>query len=205
MGYAFFILTKRRAENLRAKEQSVAIHFNLKRGIDVMKKLHVLTEIAAFVALSVICSFIRVWEMPQGGSVALTMVPILLIAFRRGPAAGMITGGIYGLISMAIAGVIYHPMSILLDYVLAFALVGVAGFFRKNLPMVICGTTVGIAGRFLSSLISGAVLFAEYAPAGQNPWVYSLIYQATYLIPELFICIAVMTLLYTKGKRFFVV
>ncbi len=168
-----------------------------------MKKLHLLTEIAAFVALSVICSFIKVWEMPQGGSVALTMVPILLIAFRRGPLAGMITGGIYGLISMLIAGVIYHPMSILLDYLLAFSLVGIAGFFRNSLPAVLGGTVLGIAGRFLSSLLSGAVLFAEYAPAGQNPWIYSLGYQATYLVPELVICLVVVGILYSKAKRFF--
>lgn len=168
-----------------------------------MKKLHILVEMAAFIALSVICSFIKVWEMPQGGSVALTMVPILLIAFRRGPVAGMVTGGIYGLLSMLIAGVIYHPMSILLDYLLAFGLVGIAGFFRKSLPAVLGGTALGIGCRFLSSLISGAVLFAEYAPMGQNPWMYSLIYQATYMVPELLICLVVMGILYTKAKRFF--
>lgn len=170
-----------------------------------MKKLHCLTEIAAFVALAVICSFIKVWEMPQGGSVALTMVPILLIAFRRGALAGIITGSLYGAISLLFAGVIYHPLSILLDYILAFGLVGVAGFFRKNLPSVLLGTVLGIAGRFLSSWVSGAVLFGAYAPAGQNPWVYSLIYQATYLIPELLLCLVVVGLLYGKAKRFFVV
>ncbi len=169
-----------------------------------MKKLHLLTEIAASVALSVICSFIKVFEMPQGGSVALTMIPILLIAFRRGPLAGVVTGGIYGLISMAMAGTIYHPLSILLDYVLAFALVGSAGFFRKSLPGVLGGTVLGIAGRFVSSLVSGAVLFGSFAPAGQNPWVYSLIYQASYLVPELIICLVVMGILYGKAKRFFV-
>ncbi len=168
-----------------------------------MKKLHCLTEIAVFVALAVICSFIKVWEMPQGGSVALTMVPILVIAFRRGPLAGVITGGIYGGISLLLAGVIYHPMSILLDYVLAFGLVGLAGFFRKNLPNALLGTTLGVMGRFLSSLVSGAVLFGSYAPAGQNPWVYSLVYQATYLIPELVICLVMVGVLFSKAKRIF--
>ncbi len=171
----------------------------------MMKKLHLLTEIAAFVALAVICSFIKVWEMPQGGSVALTMVPILLIAFRRGPFAGIVTGGIYGLLSMLLAGTIYHPMSILLDYILAFALVGIAGFFRKSLSGVLLGTVLGIAGRFLSSLVSGAVLFGEYAPVGQNPWIYSLVYQTTYLLPELVICLVLVGILYTKAKRIFVV
>ena len=170
-----------------------------------MKKLHYITEIAAFVALSVICSFIKVWEMPQGGSVSLTMIPILLIAFRRGPLAGIITGGLYGAISLVYAGTIYHPLSILLDYILAFGLVGISGFFRKNLPSILFGTFLGIAGRFLSSLVSGAVLFGSYAPAGQNPWVYSLIYQATYLVPELIICLVMVGVLYKKAKRFFMV
>ncbi len=168
-----------------------------------MKKTHLLTELAAAVALAVVCSFIKVWEMPQGGSIALTMVPILLIAFRRGPVCGMIVGAVYGLISMAIAGVIYHPLSILLDYVLAFGILGIAGLFNKNLASVIVGCVIGVAGRFLSSLVSGAVLFAEYAPAGQNPWIYSLGYQATYMIPELIISAAVIIILYTKAKRFF--
>lgn len=169
-----------------------------------MKKIKQLTEIAVGIALCVICSFIKVYQMPQGGSVALTMIPILIIAFRRGVVSGIITGAIYGVISMLIDGVIYHPMSILLDYVLAFGLVGIAGFFGKNALGITLGTTVGIFGRFLSSLISGAVLFAEYAPAGQNPWVYSLIYQATYLIPELIIAIAVLLLINAKAKSLFI-
>ncbi len=155
------------------------------------------------VALAVVCSFIKVWEMPQGGSVALTMIPILLIAYRQGMVSGVICGAIYGAISLAIAGVIYHPMSILLDYVLAFGILGVAGLFPRSVPGVIWGTITGVAGRFISSLISGAVLFASYAPEGQNPWVYSLAYQATYMIPELIIAGIVLVMLYLKANKLF--
>ena len=168
-----------------------------------MKKTRKIAEIAVAVALAVVCSFIKVWEMPQGGSVALTMIPILLIAFRQGAVSGMISGAVYGAISLAISGVIYHPMSILLDYVLAFGLLGLAGFFPKSVPGVICGTLTGVAGRFLSSLLSGAVLFASYAPEGQNPWIYSLVYQATYMIPEFVISGVVLVLLYMKANKLF--
>jgi len=168
-----------------------------------MTKTRKLTEIAVCIAMAVVGSFIKVWEMPQGGSVALTMVPILLISIKRGPWAGAVTGAIYGVLSLLIAGVIYHPMSILLDYVLAFGLLGLAGFFRKNVPQVILGCFVGVAGRFVSSLVSGAVLFAEYAPAGQNPWIYSLVYQATYLVPEFIISTVIIVLLFTKAHRLF--
>lgn len=169
-----------------------------------MKKTRQITEIAMAVALAAVCSFIKVWEMPQGGSIALTMIPILLISFRCGAGAGIVAGAIYGALSAMLSGVIYHPMSILLDYVLAFGLLGLAGFFKKNVPGVIIGSCVGVLGRFLSSLISGAVLFASYAPEGQNPWVYSLIYQATYMIPELIISVCVLLLIYAKAKNFFI-
>ena len=168
-----------------------------------MKKTRFISEVAVSVSLAVICSFIRVWEMPQGGSVALTMIPIILVAIRCGTLAGIMSGAIYGVISLLIAGVIYHPMSVVLDYVLAFGILGVAGVFKKDTVGIICGTVVGVFGRFVSSTVSGAVLFASYAPAGQNPWVYSVGYQATYMVPELVISLVCLMFLYKKANRIF--
>lgn len=169
-----------------------------------MKKTRVMMEIAVSVSMAVICSFIKVWEMPQGGSVALTMIPILLVSFRCGAFAGIMSGGLYGVISLMIAGVIYHPMSILLDYVLAFGVLGIAGFFKKSVFGITVGTVLGVAARFFSSTVSGAILFASYAPAGQNPWIYSMGYQATYLIPELILALVCLLLLFMKARRIFV-
>ena len=168
-----------------------------------MRKTGVMAEVAVSVSLAFICSFIRIWQMPQGGSVALTMVPLLLVSYRRGAVSGMVAGAIYGVISLIIAGVIYHPMSILLDYILAFGVLGIAGFFKKNVKGILCGTIVAVAGRFVFSTISGAVIFAEFAPAGQNPWVYSVGYQALYLIPELVISLVCMVFLFAKARRIF--
>lgn len=170
-----------------------------------MKKTKVAVECAVMVALAVLCSFIKVWEMPQGGSVSLTMVPLLFIAFRRGAVAGITSGVAYGAISLIFSGAIYHPMSIILDYVLAYGVLGVAGFFGKSTEGIFVGTFIGVALRFISSLISGAVLFASYAPEGHNPWIYSLIYQATYMVPELIICIVVFVVLKLKAIRLFIV
>ena len=168
-----------------------------------MKKTRFISEVAVAVSLAVLCSLIRVWEMPQGGSVALTMIPIVLVAMRCGAVAGMTAGAVYGVISLLIAGVIYHPMSVVLDYVLAFGVLGVAGFFKKNIKGIIFGTLVAVAGRFICSTISGAVIFGSYAPAGQNPWIYSVVYQATYLVPELIITLLCMVFLFKKAQRIF--
>lgn len=175
----------------------------LSQEMKVMKKTRFISEVAVTVSLAVICSLIKVWEMPQGGSVALTMIPILLVSLRCGAWAGMVSGAIYGVVSLLIAGVIYHPMSVVLDYVLAFGILGVAGFFKKDALGITCGTALGVFGRFICSTISGAVLFAEYAPVGQNPWVYSVIYQATYLVPELIITLLCLLFLFKKAGRIF--
>ena len=168
-----------------------------------MKKTRFISEVAVSVSLAVICSLIRVWEMPQGGSVALTMIPILLVSIRCGALAGMTAGAVYGVISLLIAGVIYHPMSVVLDYILAFGILGVAGFFKKDVKGIIFGTLTAVAGRFVCSTISGAVIFKSFAPAGQNPWIYSVIYQATYLVPELIITLLCILFLYKKAGRIF--
>ncbi|MCR4720003.1 MAG: energy-coupled thiamine transporter ThiT [Firmicutes bacterium] len=168
-----------------------------------MTKTRKLTEIAVSIALACVFHFVRLWEMPQGGSVSLAMVPILFIAFRRGASSGIFAGAVYGLLSIIFDGVIYHPMSIFLDYLFAFGVLGIAGFFPKNIFGIILGSTVSILGRFFFSLMSGVFLFASYAPEGQNPWIYSIIYNGSYMLPELIIAILVLTALYAFAPRLF--
>ncbi len=168
-----------------------------------MKKTKIMIEIAIAAALAVICSFIKIWEMPQGGTIALTMIPIILLSYRRGPWAGIAAGVIYSLISLLFAKTIYHPLSILLDYILASGVLGIAGFFPKTIPGILLGTTIANAGRFLSSFISGVVVFGEYAPEGQNVFLYSFLYQATYIFPELIIALVILVFLFIKAKVLF--
>ncbi len=167
------------------------------------KKINVMVETAIMIALAVVLSFVKVWSMPQGGTVSLTMLPLFVLAFRRGALPAIIGGVIYGAISIIFDGVIYHPMSILLDYTLAYGVLGVAGLFKKNYLGIVLGTTVGTVLRYICSLLSGAVLFAQYAPEGQNPWIYSLGYNATYMLPELIICVVALVVLYKSNKKIF--
>lgn len=167
------------------------------------KKLLTMVESAIMIALAVILSFVKIWSMPQGGTVSLTMLPLFVLAFRRGATAGIVGGIIYGAISIIFDGVIYHPMSILLDYTLAYGVLGISGFFKKNYLGIVLGTTAGVSFRYICSLLSGAILFADYAPEGQNPWIYSLIYNATYMLPELIICIIALVALYAGRKQLF--
>ena len=154
----------------------------------------VLAEIAIFVALATALSFIIIFQLPQGGSITLaSMVPILWLALRRGPKIGLTAGFVYGLVQLVVMPQIYFLPQVLLDYPLAFGCLGIAGLFQKR--WVLAGVAVAIVGRFIMHLISGALFFASYAPTGMNPWIYSGIYNGSYLLPELVISLFVIFLL----------
>jgi len=160
--------------------------------------LHALVEAAVMVALATVLSVVVVYRMPQGGSVTpASMVPLLVLALRRGPGVGFLAGAGFGFIQFALEPYVVHWAQVVLDYPLAFALLGLAGLFPR-LPYV--GVAVGIAGRLASHVLSGVIFFASYAPAGMNPWVYSLVYNSSYLVPELIISMVVVMLI-SAGRR----
>jgi thiamine transporter len=150
-------------------------------------------EAGALIALSAVLSMIKIWHMPQGGSVtAASMIPVLLIGLRWGAGLGIPAGVAYGIVDYLLGGYFFHPVQLLLDYPIAFGALGLAGVLRRQ-PLL--GVAVAIGGRFAAHLTSGAVFFGSYAPAGQNPWVYSAIYNGSYLVPELAISLLVAWLL----------
>jgi len=157
-------------------------------------QVRIMTEIGMAVALAVIFNFIPLWRMPQGGSVSLEMLPILIIALRWGVGPGMMAGVVYGLLQLALGPFIVHPAQLVLDYPLAYMLVGLAGIFSNKINLKTKVSTYGwlllavLTGglvRFISHFLSGVIFFAQYAPEGQNPWVYSAIYNISYLLPAL--------------------
>lgn len=143
--------------------------------------------------------FVKLFKMPMGGSVTLGgMVPLFLFSFRWGGRKGLLVGAVYGILDIVIAGFdAVHPISIILDYPLAFAMIGLAGFFKRTSVGYIGGILTGVVGRFICHVVSGVVFFANYAPEGQTPLVYSILYNGTFLLPELVITM-VLTLVMVK-------
>ena len=151
----------------------------------------IIAEIAMFVALATVLSNIKIFQLPQGGSVtAASMVPILWLALRRGPKVGLFAAIVYGLVQVAFDPYIVHPAQLLLDYPIAFGALGVAGFFQKR-PYI--GVTLGIIGRFVAHFFSGIIFFAEFAEG--DPVIYSAIYNGGYLLVELAISIYIIYML----------
>jgi thiamine transporter len=153
----------------------------------------VIAETVMFVALATVLSYLKIFSLPQGGSVtAASMVPILWLALRRGPKVGLFAATVYGLVQFALEPYIFNPVQVLLDYPIAFGLLGVAGFFQ-NRPFI--GVSLGIFGRFFAHFLSGIIFFASFAPEGMNPAVYSAVYNGGYMLVELVISIYVIYLL----------
>jgi thiamine transporter len=167
-----------------------------------MKKQNtwMLVEASMMIALAVVLGeFVKLFKMPMGGSVTLgAMVPLFFFAYRWGGKAGILVGVVYGILDLLIGGIYsVHPISIIFDYVLAYGVLGVAGFFKKSPVGIISGIFVGVAGRFLCHVYSGVAVFSSYAPEGQSPIIYSILYNGTFLLPEFLITI-VLTLLVIK-------
>jgi len=112
------------------------------------------------------------------------MLFIALPAVWFGPAAGIAAGVARGLLDLVIKPEIYHPAQVLLDYPLAFGVIGFAGFFGKYKYGLLSGFLVGAALRFVASSLSGFIFFAAYAPEGVHPLLYSAGYNASYILPE---------------------
>jgi thiamine transporter len=163
----------------------------------------ILAEIIIFVAMAGALALIShsFFSLPEGGSINLGMLPIFWLALRRGPKIGIFAGAVLGVVDLAIEPFVVHPIQFILDYPLAFACLGLAGFFRKlNSVGPVLGVVVGGTFRLLCHFTSGVVYFANYAPAGVSVFVYSTVYNATYMIPSIIICAAAIAIL-QKSKR----
>lgn len=172
------------------------------------KNLIKLCETAIMIALATALSLVNIITLPQGGSVTLcSMLPIVLIAYRYNTGWGILSGAIYGIIQMILgasnlsygANIWAIIAIILFDYVLAYATIGFAGIFKDkikhNQPLEIgIGTGIVCFLRFVCHFISGVAVWgawADYYPwsAGMSAWLYSLIYNSTYMSVELLITV----------------
>ena len=147
------------------------------------------------IALAVVCSMIKFANLPMGGSVTLfSMLFITLIGYWYGPYVGIMTAVAYGLIQFVMEPIFYTLPQMLLDYPLAFGALGLAGFFAGKKHGLQIGYAAGVLGRYVFAVISGVIFFGSYAPEGTPAIIYSLGYNATYLVPEAIVTLILITL-----------
>ena len=149
---------------------------------------------AMCMALSSVLSLIKLWSMPMGGSVTpASMLPLLLFAYCYGVGPGMVLGALYGVMQFVLDGGAWAALGLipnLLDYPIAFGMLGLAGCFRGSKAKMTVSFVLGCFGRFMASFLSGFIFYGQYAPEGVNPVWYSLTYNGSYMLVECIICIA---------------
>lgn len=183
-----------------------------------MKKLglQTLIEVAIFAALALVLDLLPSLRIGPSISISFAMVPIFIIAFRRGFLAAIISGFLWGLLQIAIGEAwILTPLQAFIEYFVAFACVGFAGLFinpiknnlrsknmGKAIVWIIIATFVGGFARYFWHFLAGIVFFSEYAiEAGQAPVIYSLIMNGISYISSATACSIVLALVLSKGSR----
>lgn len=181
-------------------------------------KVRILVESATMVALAFVLSMVKVFKLPWGGSITLlSMLPIVILSIRNGVKNGLICAFVYSM-TQFLDGVVgdglfawglsplYLALCIFLDYIGAFTVLGLAGMFRKSeMKGWIGGTAAVIVTRYVLHVISGAVVFHTtgmlWESLGEiaNPWLYSTIYNACYMLPEMILTTVGAVLLFKTG------
>lgn len=166
-------------------------------------KLRALCEGAIFVALAQVLGYIKLFELPQGGSVGIGMLPIFIYCARWGFGPGMLASIAYSVLQLLLDGAYaWGWQSILGDYIFAFSVLGLAGLFSKQKNGFFTGCCVGSAARFLVHYLTGVFVWGEYMPETffgmtmTTPWFYSALYNGSYMLLDLVFCLLLGWLLW---------
>jgi thiamine transporter len=174
------------------------------------QSIRILTETAILLAVALVLDALAGLYSPfkYGGSISPAMLPIFILAFRRGWKSGLIAGFLFGILQ-SLVGMAFGSFYFLgfiqyaLDYLVAFTVLGVAGFFtgaRKKMGPMLWGILLGSFLRYLAHGFSGVVFWGMYAPEGMNVWFYSFIlYNLPYMAASAALCGAVAILLQKRG------
>ncbi len=174
------------------------------------RMIRMLCEGAILVVIAQILGYLKLWEMPWGGSVSLSMLPIFLFACRWGVGPGLLGGFVLGVLQFLFdGGFAIGWQSIIGDYLAAFTVLGLAGLFRGKTWSVYAGTVAGSIARFLVHYVVGATVWAMYMPETffgmtmTSPWFYSLLYNGFYMAIDMALCLLVFALLARPMRQYF--
>ena len=149
---------------------------------------------AVAMTMAVVTSIYTIYELPFGGSVTLfRMFFICFIGYLYGTKAGIITGVAYGILDFILKPYAITLVQPLLDYPIAFGCLGLAGVFSKSKYGIIKGYLLGVAGRYICHVLTGIIYFYESAD-GKNVVLYSLTYNASYIVPEAILTIIILSI-----------
>ena len=172
-------------------------------------KVYALCEGAIMVALATALSYVKLMELPQGGSVCIGMLPLFIYFFRWDWKHSFLAAFAYGLLQLIFDGAYaWGWQSMLLDYLVAFTPLGLAGLFKGKKWGIFVGTIVGCFFRFVVHYISGVTIYKILAPTEFMKWTftspsaYSIVYNGSYMLPNTIIALVLAAMLYKPLKKY---
>ncbi|WP_366163407.1 energy-coupled thiamine transporter ThiT [Bacillus infantis] len=182
-----------------------------------MKKLGLvaLIEASFFAAFAVILDLLPSIKLTPAISISIAMVPIFILSLRWGWKAGFISGFLWGILQIVMGDAwIVTPLQTFIEYFVAFAFIGCAGFLAltiqkslaegkkgKALGLAAAAIFLGSAGRYFWHFFAGMIFFGSYAPEGMSPFVYSLMINGITMLGSAVLCTAVLWLLLSAAPR----
>ena len=175
-------------------------------------RVRALCEGAILIAIAQILGYIKLFPMwPNGGSITLAAFPIALYAVRWGLGRGLLAGFIFGILQLFLdEAYAWGWQSMILDYLVAYTPLGLAGLFKGKAWGIFPGILLGNLGRFIVHYISGVTIYRIYEPTEipgigtfDGAELYSLVYNGSYMLPCALLALAVAALLYVPMKRYF--
>ena len=174
-------------------------------------QVRALTEGAMLIGAAQVLSYVKLYEFPHGGSVTAAMFPILLFALRWGLGKGLLAGFAFGLLQLMFDGAYaWGWQSMVLDYLLAFTPLGLAGLFKGKAWGIFPGTVLGCVARFCVHYISGVTIYRINMPTQipgfgvfDDAQIYSLVYNGSYMLPNMLIALIIAGALYVPMKAYF--
>lgn len=182
------------------------------------RKLLFLIEVAILTSLALALDLIpflqfKIWA--QGGSISFAMIPVFIVAFRWGLKGGLLSGLLFGVLQIPFGAFIFTPLQGFIEYGLAFTALGMAGIFAKQiqeavklgdsskyLTYITLGVLLGTTLRFIGHFTAGVVFFKEFMPEEfNNIWLYSFVYNISYMLPSFIICTIAVFFLFHKQPR----
>ena len=163
------------------------------------QSVRMLTEGALLIAAAQVLGYLKLYELPQGGAITISMLPIFLYCLRWGFGPGMVASCAFSVLQLILNGAYaWSWQSMLGDYLLAFSALGLCGLFRNVPGGLYLGPVAGALGYFSCVFVTGATVWKEYMPDNffgmtmTSPWFYSLLYNGSFMLIDTLLCLLII-------------
>ena len=174
------------------------------------KGIQMLAEGGVLIALALVLGMLKPYEFPNGGYISLEMLPLFVFCIRWGFGRGLLACTAFGILQVFVQGAVaYGWVSIILDYIVAFMPLCLCGLGKGKPGGLFWGSALGAFGRFLIHFISGITIYRILAPTEvlgttfDNPYLYSAVYNGSYIIVDLALCLVIFGLSYRALKKYY--